>query len=244
MLLAERHDVGLFIHLAQSAGEVAQVRRVTGKSSVQHLADIGMLGPRLIAGHCAFLDDGDAELLSQSGTNVCQLPVVNAKSGWIAPAAKLRKLGANVGLGTDHMIHDMVEAMRFALCVNRVFDGVASNIRAMDVLEMATIHGARAIGREDDLGSIEPGKIADLLLVDLTAPHLAPVLDPVANLIYAGQSSDVHSVMVGGKFVVRDRRVLTVDTDEVVREAQDRAEHLWRTVGNWHPAGAPTAGVC
>lgn len=244
MGLADEAGVGMFIHLAQTAGEVAQVRRQTGRSSVQHLADIGMLGPRLIAGHCAFLDDGDADLLVQSGTHVAQLPVVNAKSGWIAPVADLRAKGANVGLGTDHMIPDMVEAMRFALCVNRVADGGPQHIRAMDVLEMATINGARAIGRAAELGSIEVGKIADLVLVDLERAHLAPVLDPVANLIYAGQSADIHSVLVGGDFVVRDRAVLTVDPREVVADAQARAEQLWRSVAGWTPTDIPEAPPC
>ena len=244
MRVAQEYDVGMFIHLAQTKGEVAQVRKLTGRSSVQHLSDIGMLGPRLIAGHCAFLDEGDAELLAASDTKICQLPVVNAKSGWIAPIPELRRLGATVGLGTDHMIHDMVEAMRFALSMNRVFDGGPMGIRAMDVLEMATIQGARSIGREAELGSIETGKIADLVFVDLDRPHLAPVLDPVANLVYAGQSSDIHSVMVNGEFVVRDRQALTVDSTEVVASAQSRAEDLWRTIGGWSPADGATGCRC
>ncbi|MEV0085087.1 amidohydrolase family protein [Saccharopolyspora sp. NPDC050642] len=243
-LLAEERGVGMFMHLAQTAGEVEQVRRLTGRSSVQHLGDLGILGSGLIAGHCAFLEDGDAELLAESGTNVCHIPVVNAKSGWIAPAARLRRLGAVVGLATDNMVHDMVEAMRFALCVNRVADGGPTGIKAMDVLEMATIQGARAIGREADLGSIEPGKLADLVFVDLERPHLAPLLDPVANLVYAGQSSDIHSVMVNGEFVVRDRAVLTVDTGEVVAAAQERAEDLWRSVAGWEPADRAVCGQC
>lgn len=244
MQVASEYDVGMFTHLAQTRGEVEQVRKLTGRSSVQHLSDIGMLNGRLIAGHCAFLDEGDAELLAASNTRICQLPVVNAKSGWIAPAADLRRLGATVGLGTDHMIHDMVEAMRFALSVNRIYDGGPEGIRAMDVLEMATIQGARAIGREGELGSIEVGKIADLVLVDLDRPHLAPVLDPVANLVYAGQSSDIHSVMINGEFVVRDRQALTVDTSEVVGLAQTRAEDLWRTIGGWSPADGATGCRC
>lgn len=244
MGVADEYDVGMFIHLGQTKGEVAQVRKLTGRSSVQHLSDIGMLNSRLIAGHCAFLDEGDAELLAASDTKICQLPVVNAKSGWIAPAPDLRRLGATVGLGTDHMIHDMVEAMRFALTMNRVYDGGPEGIRAMDVLEMATIQGARSIGREDELGSIETGKIADLVLVDLDRPHLAPVLDPVANLVYAGQSSDIHSVMVNGEFVVRDRQALTVDSTEVVSSAQTRAEGLWRTIGGWSPADGATGCRC
>lgn len=244
MAVAEQYGVGMFIHLAQTAGEVAQVRRQTGRSSVQHLSDLGMLGPGLIAGHCAFLDDGDAELLASTDTQVAQLPIVNAKSGWIAPAMKMRELGANVGLGTDHMIHDMVEAMRVGLCVNRVDDGGPANIKAMDMLEMATINGARAIGREHDLGSIEVGKLADLLLVDLGGAHLAPVLDPVANLVYAGQATDISSVLVGGDFVVRDRVPVSVDEREVVSRAQDRAERLWRDVAGWKPAEGPTAGAC
>lgn len=238
--LAEQHDVGMFIHLAQTAGEVAQVRQLTGRSSVQHLADLGVLGPRLIAGHCSFLDDGDGQLLADSDTKVCQLPVVNAKSGWIAPAQQLRAQGVNVGLGTDHMVADMVEAMRFGLAVNRVTDGGPDGIKAADVLEMATIRGARAIGREDELGSIEVGKIADLVLVDLSGAHLAPVLDPVASLIYTGQSADIHSVMVAGEFKVRNREVLTVSEQEVVQTAQERAEQLWHDIAGWVRPGQAT----
>ncbi|MFC5834428.1 amidohydrolase family protein [Nonomuraea insulae] len=231
--LADSYGVGMFIHLAQTRGEVAEVRRRTGKGSVRHLADLGLLRPGLIAGHCAFLDEGEAELLAASGAGICQLPTVNAKSGWIAPAQRLRGLGATVGLGTDHMVHDMIEAVRMALVVNRVADGGPGGIKAMDALAMATIEGARALGRADELGSIEAGKLADLVFVDLSGAHLAPVLDPVANLVYAGQSADISDVMVGGGFVVRDRQVLTADEREIVAQAQERAEHLWHVVAGW-----------
>ncbi|MDR2999035.1 MAG: amidohydrolase family protein [Microbacterium sp.] len=242
--LADETGVGIFMHVGQSAGELAQVRQMTGRSSVQHLADLGVLGQDLIAGHCAFLDDRDAELLAESRTTVCHLPTVNAKSGWMAPIPELRHLGARVGLGTDNMVHDMIETMRFAVCINRANEGTAENIKAMDALEMATIVGARALGREADLGSIEEGKLADLLLIDLDRINLAPVLDPIASLVYAGQAADIHSVMIGGKFTVRDRRVLTLDPAEVVSEAQDRAERLWADVAGWQPIDGATGTRC
>ncbi|MFF2452230.1 amidohydrolase family protein [Isoptericola sp. NPDC058082] len=242
--LADEAGVGMFVHLGQSAGEVDQVHALTGRGSVEHLADVGVLGPDLVAGHCAFLGDGEAQLLADSGATVCHLPAVNAKSGWIAPVPELRRLGARVGLGTDNMAHDMIEAMRFAVAVNRVAAADAGTIRAMDALEMATIQGARALGREHELGSIEPGKLADLILVDLDGPHVAPVLDPVASMVYAGHGSDVRSVLVGGRFVVRDHEVLTVDARTVVADAQKRAEHLWAHVAGWAPADGPTGHRC
>lgn len=242
--LANDAGVGMFMHVAQSAGEVAQVRSLTGRSSVQHLADLGVLGPDLIAGHCAFLDDGDAAILADTGTTVCHLPTVNAKSGWMAPVPQLRQLGARVGLGTDNMVHDMISTMRAAVCINRVNEGTADNIKAMDALEMATIVGAKALGREKDLGSIEVGKIADLLLIDMDRVNLAPVLDPVANLVFAGQAADIHSVMVDGEFVVRGRKVLTVDCSDIISRAQDRAEKLWTDIAGWEPLDGQTRPRC
>lgn len=237
--LARDAGVGMTIHLGQSQREADQIHRAAGVSPVRHLQNLDVLGPHLIAGHCAFLDQGDAELLASTGTNVGHLPTVNAKNGWIAPIPLLRELGANVGLGTDNMVHDIIEAMRFAVCVSRIQRGSAEAIRAMDVLEMATINGARAIGRDADLGSIEPGKLADLILVDMRGANVAPVLDPVASLVYAGQSADIDSVFIGGRMVVEDHRARTVDGTEVVRTAQERSEHLWRTIAGWRPVDGP-----
>jgi len=236
--VAEAYDVGVFIHLAQTAGEGAHVAARTGLGSVQLLRKLGLLGPRLLAGHCAFIDEADAEALLESGTAICSLPTVNAKNGWMAPLNPLRRAGAVVGLGTDHMVHDMVTAMRMAVCVNRITDGGPGAISAAEALRMATIEGARALGRADEIGSVEVGKRADLLLVETRGLHMTPLLDPVANLVYAGQSADVRTVLVDGQVVVRDGAPQLVDAEAARVEAQRLTQHLWERTAGWvAPAG-------
>ncbi len=236
---ASDKGVGLFIHLAQNEGEIRQVQARTGTTSVRHLSDIEFLGSDLVAGHCAFIDDKDIDVLLASATQVAQLPVVNAKSGWIAPAERLRQHGANVGLGTDHMTADMIEAMRIALCVNRIAEGGPGSIRAMDVLAMATINGAKAIGQQAEIGSLEVGKRADLVVVDMRASHLAPVLDPVASLVYSGQGADISRVMVDGETLVEHGTVTSVDAVAITARAQETAERLWFDVAGWRPGDGP-----
>lgn len=226
--LARAHGLELFMHVSQSEREEAQVRKIAGVSSVQYLKQLGILGPELIAGHCRHADYGDADDLAASRTNICHMPLVNAKAGYIAPIPGLRARRANIGIGTDNMLPDMIGAVRGAVLLNRVAASSPTVIRAYDALSMATVNGARALHSSGAIGTLERGKRADIIVVDAGALHLAPITDPVANLVFCGQGTDVSDVVVDGRYVMRNREILSVDAQEVLRETQRRADALWQ----------------
>ncbi len=226
-LLADELGIGMVIHLAQSQQEVAQIRTSYNKTPVAYLDELEILGPRTIAGHCIYLTEMDKELLASSGTQICHLSGSNAKGGMMAPIRDLIERGANVGLGTDNMAGDMIEAMRLAVCTARMRAEHPQAMRAIQALEMATLGGARALGMQDEIGSLEIGKRADLIVVDFRKAHLSPVIDPIANLIYNGLASDVEQVFVDGEQLVKDGRSTRVELEEVLLEVQGRTEALW-----------------
>jgi 5-methylthioadenosine/S-adenosylhomocysteine deaminase len=229
--VANRLKVGMVTHVAQGLYEGDVIRKRTGGlSPVRFLNEMGLLGKDLIAAHCIFVDDDDIEILANTGTHVTHQPEGNAKYGLMAPASKMKKAGINVGIGTDNMAADMIEAMRFAVCIGRVKEQSAGAIRAMDALEMATINGARALGMEHEIGSIEVGKKADLVLIDYRKPHLIPLVDPVANLIHTGLGSDVDTVIVNGQTLVEQGRVMVVNESEIIRQAQHLAVLRWKEI--------------
>src|SRR5581483_6483576 len=206
--------------LSQSLGETAEIRRRTGLTPTGYLASLDLLGPHLIAGHCIYTGAEDHDLLAQTRTQVAHLSTSNASAGALAPIRLMREKGIRVGLGTDNVAADMIEVMRMAVYVARMRDHDLHALMAQDVLEMATIRGAEALDLAHDIGSIEAGKKADLVLIDFDKLHLVPVVDPVANLIHDARGGDVRQVMVDGKMVVEDGRVLGIDEADLIREAQ------------------------
>jgi len=239
--MAGARGLGMFMHVSQSPREEAQVRSRTGASSVRHLHRLGVLGPWLVAGHCRHVDQDDLGLLVDSGTQVCHMPVANAKAGFVAPVRQVQRRGGNVGIGTDNGLPDMVQAMRIALLVNRVADGGPDGLRAREVLAMATRNGAAALGADQWVGTLEPGRRADIVVLEAGGLHWAPVTDAVANLVFCGNGTDVVDVVIDGRYVVRDGEVLTVDAGRVRREAQRRADR-WRAASPARPP-APTPSV-
>lgn len=234
---AEQSGVGLVTHLAQSRREVEQIAVRCGLSPIAYLHSLGMLGPQMIAGHCIFIDDTDKALLAGSRTNISHQSGSNSKGGMMAPIRDLTDLGANVGIGTDNMAGDMIEAMRLALVTARMRCDDHLALRAADVLEMATKGGAHALGWETEIGSLEAGKAADLVVTDFRKAHLYPLVDPVANLIHNGLGSDVEQVYVDGELTVDQGRSTRVDTSEVLLEAQQRTEALWKKMGSKYGGG-------
>ncbi|MEM4234741.1 MAG: amidohydrolase [Candidatus Methanomethylicaceae archaeon] len=227
---SEEKRAGLVIHLAQSRREVQQISERGEKTPVKYLNKFGFLGDFLIAAHCIYLTEDDKKLLSESGTNIVHLSTSNAKSGMLAPIIDLKNLGANIGIATDNMTGDMIEAMRFAVCLARIRAEDPQVLRCIDVLEMATVRGAQALGLENEIGSIEVGKKADIVIIDFRKVHLNPIVDPIANLIYNGLASDIERVYVDGRLVVENGYSTQVDCDEIIREAQERARILWEKV--------------
>ncbi len=216
-------------HLAQSRKEVAQVLRRSGRTPAQLLEEVGLLNDRLLAAHCLFMDEADIARCGRAGIHVAHIPKGNATGGTRAPTSALRRAGAAITLGTDNMHADMVEVMRWALAIGRLQeDGVDDFWQPRDVLRMATIDGARAMGLADEIGSIEVGKRADLVAFDFRRAHLVPCVNPVGNLVHVAQGRDVEHVWVDGRQVVASGQPTQADLDTILRDAQQASVALWR----------------
>ncbi|MEW6322056.1 MAG: amidohydrolase family protein [Acidobacteriota bacterium] len=238
---AEKHDLGYTIHLSQSRAEVAFMRKHHGVSPVGYLARHGFLGPRLFAAHCRYVDDADIALLGASGTIVSHQAGMAANRGVIPPIPALRAAGCPIANGTDNNTNDMFEVMRIALLTERIrrddeFPGVRP--QPEDVLEDATLGGARAV-RQPLVGALEVGRKADLLVVDTQRIHLVPAVRFLSAWIHNGQPADIESVMIDGRFVMRDRTILTMDEAAIIAEADRVGRRVWSAVQARSPIVIP-----
>jgi len=225
---ADRLGLRVNTHLAQSRVEVKQVVARSGRTPAEVLEEVGLLNDRLLAAHCLFLSDEDMARVGRAGIHVAHIPKGNATGGTMAPTPRLRAAGANIALGTDNMHADMVEVMRWALAVARIQEGrVGDDWQPADALRMGTLDGARAMGLAADLGTLEVGKKADLVVFDFRRVHLTPDVNPLGNLVHVGQGRDVEQVFVDGRMVVESGRPCLVDADAIRRDAQRAADALW-----------------
>lgn len=227
--LAESNEEVKF--LKHGSGEIADFWRnegvkwkAPGLTPVQHLDKLGVLNPNVLAAHCVHLTDEDIRVLARKNVAVAHCPKSNAKlADGIAPLPKLMDAGIRVGLGTDstasNNVLDMFEEMRFAIFLQRALHQTAPILVAKQVLEMATIGGAKALGMENKIGSLERGKKADLIAVALDKAHTTPTLDPISTLVYCTHQTDVAFVIVGGKIVVGDCKVKTLDERKILKKA-------------------------
>jgi cytosine/adenosine deaminase-related metal-dependent hydrolase len=239
---ADKNDLGYTIHLSQSRAEVAYMQKHHGVSPVGFLAKHNFLGPRLFAAHCRYVDDADIALLAKSGTIVSHQAGMAANRGVIPPIPALRKAGCVIANGTDNNTTDLFEVMRIALLTERVrrddeFPGVQP--QPEDVLADATLGGARAVRQEKTIGSLEVGKKADILVLDTQRVHIVPAVRIVSAWIHNGQGSDIESVMVDGRFVMRDRKILTVDEPRIIAEADRVGRRVWDAVQKAGPIQVP-----
>lgn len=215
-------------HLSQSKVEVERIRARDGKSPPELLEEVGLLNDHLLAAHCIHVGESDIARIGRAGIHVAHIAKGNATGGTIAPTTKLRAAGAKLALGTDNMHADMVEVMRWALCVGRIQQGaVTDDWQPSTVLEMATMGGARAMGLEKEIGSITVGKRADFVAFDFRRPHLAPRTNPLGNLVHVAQGRDVEMVAVDGDIVVEGGAPTRVDAEAVRREAEAAIAALW-----------------
>ena len=208
------------IHLHETAREVADETAKTGERPLARLHRLGLVGPQLIAVHAVHLDAGEIALLALHGASVAHCPASNLKlASGIAPVAALLDAGVNVGIGTDGAASnnrlDMFAEMRLAALLAKGASGRAAALPAHAALHAATLAGARALGQEQRIGSITPGKCADLVAVNLGTLGLMPVYDPVSHLVYAAGRSDVSDVWVGGKHVVKKQQMAWIENEEL-----------------------------
>jgi 5-methylthioadenosine/S-adenosylhomocysteine deaminase len=230
---AETHDLGYTIHLNQSVAEADFMTRHHGLRPAAFLDKHSFLGPRLFAAHCRYVDDGEIALLGQSRTIVSHQAAMAANRGVIPPIPALRAAGCPIANGTDNNTNDLFEVMRIALLTERIrrndpFPGVQP--QPEDVLADATQGGARAVHQETRIGALEVGRKADLLVVDTARAHLVPAGRIVSAWIHNGQPADIESVMIDGQFVMRNRKILTVDEDSIVKEADQVGRRIWSQV--------------
>ncbi len=225
-LALSRERGGFFCtHAAETRAEQETVSARYGKSVIRHLDDLGALGPDVVLAHCVHLDAEEIALLAESGTHVALNPMSNLKlASGFAPVPEMQAAGVNLTLGTDGPISgndmDMFLAMRLTATLHKATSGDAAAVGAREVLHMATLNGARALGAEDRLGSVEVGKEADFLLLDLRAPHAAPLFDPVGHIVYSASKADVRDVFVAGRAVLRGGAVQGLDVAALMARAQ------------------------
>jgi len=229
---AMKLDVGVHIHLAESMETARFLRAKYGVGEVELLERIGFLkGSDVLAAHCVYLSIEEMRLLARSGVRVAYNPVANMKLGMGVPRIdNFLSLGATVGIGTDgpasNNTLDMFESVKAAALLQKVSRKDPTVLPAETVLRMATIDGARALGLEKSVGSLEVGKRADLILLDFSKPHLTPRHNLYANLVYSARGSDVDTVVVDGKILMMKREVKTLNEAEVMRRAQSTALNL------------------
>lgn len=227
--LADKWDVGLHAHTASVPGEAEFMLHTYGKRTMPFLHDLGLLGPRYIGAHCAFLDDDEIALMAETGTCMSHTAYLVAKRGYYPPMEKIYKAGIAVSLGSDWLSNDMWKVMRAAALIPRVLSGDVGIRSGKDVLRMATIEGARCLGMADSIGSLEAGKKADLIAIDMRQPWYHPFRaeDLAANLVFNSNAGDVKHVFVDGAHLVADGRMVSIDEAKLIEEATAVARSVW-----------------
>lgn len=234
--IALKHDARVHFHVSETSEEVETMRKETGMPVVPYIKKLGMLDTKLIAAHCVHVDDGEIRTMQRASIGVAHNPSSNLKlASGFAPTAKMMEMGLKVGIGTDGTASnndlDMFEEMRLASLIAKPVAGDPTVLPARQVLEMATRIGAEALHIGDLTGSLEEGKRADLILIDLNPIHNQPHFkrDPenvYAQIVYASKATDVTDVMVEGKWLMRERQLLTVNEAELIEQAKPIAEKI------------------
>lgn len=222
--LADRLDAPMLIHVGETKKEADDLKADKGETPMAYLAKIGFLGGRVTAAHTVFLTDAEIEIMREKGVGSAHCPTSNMKlASGVARVPDMLAKGIRLGLGTDGAASNndlsMWEEMDTAAKLHKVFSGDPKNVSAVQAFEMATIGGARALHLEDRIGSIEPGKLADIAIVDLDTLHQTPLYNVYSHIVYATKASDVRTVIINGRLVMLDRRLLTLNESAIKKDA-------------------------
>jgi 5-methylthioadenosine/S-adenosylhomocysteine deaminase len=235
--LANKYHAPLLMHVAEMKKEREDSEKANGMSPVAYLENIGVLGPELVAAHCIFVDEADRKLLAERQVGCVHNPSSNMMiASGVSPVPEMRAAGIAVGLGTDGPAGsnndlDLMEEIDLAAKLAKIskMDPLALNAKA--VVEMATIAGARALHMEKEIGSLETGKKADMILIGLDEPNAVPMYDVYAQIAYSLKGSDVETVVIGGRVVMRERKLLTVDEPRVLEKAREYGKSVKASLG-------------
>jgi 5-methylthioadenosine/S-adenosylhomocysteine deaminase len=234
--IAREHGVLFQIHLAETQAELDEVQQRYGRRPVAHVEALGLLDAETLCHHAVRVNEAEIELLAHSAVGVSHNPESNMKlASGVAPLPKMLAAGVKVGLGTDGCASnnnlDMFQEMDTAAKLHKVYNGNPAISSATEVLAMAVHGGAAALGMTEVIGSLEPGKNADVIVIDLNQPHLTPLYEPCSHLVYAARGADVRDVVIGGKVVMRQRQLLGVDEKEVMAKVRGIAARIRMTHG-------------
>jgi 5-methylthioadenosine/S-adenosylhomocysteine deaminase len=235
--LADEYSVPLGVHLLENKAEKEQLQQKFGKGAVSFLKDIGCLHERLIAFHCVYFTEEDMRMFADHGCKVAHNPASNMKlASGIAPVPDMLDAGITVGLGTDGCASnntlDMIKEMSTAAKLHKVARLDPTVMDARTVVRMATIEGAKALGMDKITGSLEVGKKADIIIIGLNKPHLTPLYNEYSHLAYAAGGADVDTVLINGRLVMENRRLLTIDEKEVMRRVREIAIKISKSLQN------------
>jgi 5-methylthioadenosine/S-adenosylhomocysteine deaminase len=228
--LARRYRLSLFIHLAETREEVRLVQEQQGQTPVRFLRDLGLLDSRTVAVHANWVEAEELDCLAEARTAVSHCPESNMKlAAGVTPIVEMLERGIRVGLGTDGCASnndlDLLREMRTASLLHKVTRRDPTALESSALVRIATLGGAELLGMENEIGALEAGKQADLILIDLDRPHLTPLYNPFSHLVYAASGADVDTVFIAGRMVMRRRKLLTLDWEEIrekVREVAGR----------------------
>lgn len=225
--MARKYHAPILIHVAETKKELDDSREKNGRTPVGYLENIGFLGSDVIAAHCVWVNDADDKILAAHGVGCVHNPSSNMMlASGVAPIPELRAAGVAVGLGTDGPAGsnndlDLMEEMDLAAKLQKITKMDPQALDAKTALSMATIDGARALHMDKEIGSLESGKKADLIILSLDEPNAVPMYNVYSQIVYALKASDVETVVIAGKIVMRDRRVLTINEPEVLAKARE-----------------------
>lgn len=225
MDISRDFSLPLQIHLSETSEEVGDIIKRTGQRPVHYLEKLGILNDSLIAAHAVHLDDEEMKLLSRSGVKIVHTPESNMKlAAGVARIPEMVRMGLTVGLGTDGCASnnnlDLFQEMDSAAKLGKVFTLDPVSMGAETVLKMATSWGAKILGLEKEIGTIEVGKKADIIVLDLQSPHLVPLYNPLSAIVYSANGADVKDVIVNGKILMKDRTFRTLDPDEIMERVK------------------------
>jgi 5-methylthioadenosine/S-adenosylhomocysteine deaminase len=234
--LARRYSVPVLIHLAETEHELKQSQTEHQRSPAGYLESIGFWGPKTLAAHGIWVDDDDIAILARHGVAMSHNPESNMKlASGVSPLGKYKAAGVLLGLGTDGAASnndlDMFEAMRQTSFLAKLATRDPTAIPAAEALAMATIGGARALGLDREIGSLEPGKRADLISVSMSATRQTPLYDPISHLVYVTRGDDVQTTVVNGRILMRNRRLGTLDRTSILNEARAESVRVRAAVG-------------